>query len=697
MSGKKEDEMIPLRSPSLNEDDLVVETITDKDFCMNDSPWEKIFHAHTKAPMRALREHLLNILQTRRIPPRRYAWYVHRWRKCLFDSISDTYFLMTEIFVPTGVTADLMAPFLKKEESGISEIGRKDVTYLDLMRMKWGRSGNTHLIREKLNGVHVELYIAGKYRAWVMLGFFFEIKDSPTELLEWTSDGMYGLYPYGVPDHKVGNILVTDHRWHAPSMSVVQHAEEGVMLLQGTTEVRMKRIPTIEADYCGEIWECGLDDVGLFKIRPRYGKYPSQPEVLNCYPTLDDLDVPHASFVVNYTLTGPFSGRFRFDDQLFTIDSGYRMNQGVPKHIEAGIPVTDVQDILLVERVYHYIRDGKHNSGPAIEERPAKSGAKAIIFNEMGESFLIKDEDKPLDYVGGTITYGESSQDCLIREIWEETGSKVLPEDMVFLGVSTGRDTDTNWHTFLYLIPSMKLNMKKFTVERDSAEWPQIVQPWVSRIKKFIVDSIGNCYREFFLAHSVVHVDQPTVRQQQVIKTVIRDVIGTKSFFTGADLMHAIHSCSHVQEIDFSVLRMVLCGDIRVTPFINVMCDHDKQDTTCECAYVIYCLNERNVLRAKTLHDALFNWITHISSHFCLSNGVVKKLDSPSSNITVARWVKPNPTYAKMTKDNRKGVCCLCGYVRTGHWFLYADNAGTLCPRCYVKTTLKKEVKKKPG
>lgn len=699
---EKVGDIIPLRRSQLQKEDLEISDVTDEFFLSNSSEWEEIFSAHTGSNMRALREHLLNILDNRVVPDNRRRWYVHRWRRCLFDSISPKFFLMTEIYVPTGVSQEKMNPFLKEESVGYIDIGRHDVSYLDLSQMTWGLMGNSHLIREKLNGVHVEKVTElNGQESWHMLGMIMPVEDSPTELLEWTAQGMFGLYPYGVPRHYVNGVEIKDHKWQTPTPLLLTTYEEGVMILQGNKEVRLKRVPTIETLFFGDVWETGMDSIGIFRVRPRYGREPSSSEYLNYLPTMNDLELPHMSFTVNYTVTGPYTGKTIVDDLVYTIDSGYRMHSGKLKHVDHGIPVTEVQDVLHVERIYYYTRDGFLNSGPVISEKRSKAGVKAVVFDENNVMYLIKDEGKPYDYVGGTVAFGESTVDCLIREIWEETGSKVTKEDLVYVGISTGHDKDGDWHTYMYLLPSLKVNMTKFQRMKDVFNAAEPCQLWVLRLMLYVGNTIGNACIEYYLSHTRVALSNPTTKQMKMVEGVISSVMTGKLYFTGPDLMHAIYKCAQVETVDFSVLKVILSTDFRVIPYINVMCDHSTEQA-CECTYVLSFEGERRTLRADHLVGDVVSWILYVSNNYGLVNGVPHKLKTPNIGTTVAQWaVRDSNVVYHMTDQPSRGVCGVCFYTQTNaYWFVKTRRKGTLCPKCYVRLsqTLDPEViKVEPG
>jgi 8-oxo-dGTP diphosphatase len=66
-------------------------------------------------------------------------------------------------------------------------------------------------------------------------------------------------------------------------------------------------------------------------------------------------------------------------------------------------------------------------------------GATAIVINEQGEVLLHRRSDNGVwSLPGGAIDPGEEPADAVVREVWEETGVRVIPERIV--GVYSGPD-----------------------------------------------------------------------------------------------------------------------------------------------------------------------------------------------------------------------------------------------------------------
>jgi molecular chaperone GrpE (heat shock protein) len=71
-------------------------------------------------------------------------------------------------------------------------------------------------------------------------------------------------------------------------------------------------------------------------------------------------------------------------------------------------------------------------------EKKIRVTVGAFIFNDKGELFLVKSPKWQNKYVspGGGIEYGEEMEECLVREVKEETNMRI--DDIEFLGASEG-------------------------------------------------------------------------------------------------------------------------------------------------------------------------------------------------------------------------------------------------------------------
>src|SRR3954465_13858185 len=66
-------------------------------------------------------------------------------------------------------------------------------------------------------------------------------------------------------------------------------------------------------------------------------------------------------------------------------------------------------------------------------------GVTGVVINEAGEILLhLRSDNGQWSLPGGALEPGEEPADAVVREIWEETGVKVVPERIV--NVSSGAD-----------------------------------------------------------------------------------------------------------------------------------------------------------------------------------------------------------------------------------------------------------------
>ncbi|MDP3918123.1 MAG: NUDIX domain-containing protein, partial [Candidatus Woesebacteria bacterium] len=79
----------------------------------------------------------------------------------------------------------------------------------------------------------------------------------------------------------------------------------------------------------------------------------------------------------------------------------------------------------------------KYIRGMVGHKRILMNFAVATIFNAKGELLLQKRGDKKKwGLVGGTLELGETLEECVKREVFEETGLKIIPTSII--GIYTG-------------------------------------------------------------------------------------------------------------------------------------------------------------------------------------------------------------------------------------------------------------------
>ena len=110
-----------------------------------------------------------------------------------------------------------------------------------------------------------------------------------------------------------------------------------------------------------------------------------------------------------------------------------------------------------------------------IKSKKARQFSSIVIYFDNGKVLLLKRKDKvpyggKWGFPGGGAEKGESPKEAAIRETGEETGIKVLPDDLVFLEkVSSpdGRDV----HVFACNNFEGNVDAKKVYKEHDGYEW----------------------------------------------------------------------------------------------------------------------------------------------------------------------------------------------------------------------------------
>ena len=66
-------------------------------------------------------------------------------------------------------------------------------------------------------------------------------------------------------------------------------------------------------------------------------------------------------------------------------------------------------------------------------------GAGVLIYNEKGEVLLQKrSDDGAWGNPGGSVEFGETVEEAAVREVYEETGLKIKPEDLKLFKIYSG-------------------------------------------------------------------------------------------------------------------------------------------------------------------------------------------------------------------------------------------------------------------
>jgi len=648
-----EGESYHLLKDKLTEEDFKVVTQTEEEFLRKTSEWEKIFSADTGANMAELRQILCMAGQARKFSQKKMEWLYHRWQRCLFDAIGPQFFLLTEVFVPVPLSPEKMEKWLKPEVEYRDSRGCKDIMYVDLLTMTWGETGNTRLMREKLNGVHVErVKMHNKYLI-SMLGLAMEVDQFESETLEWTERGLFSLYPYGLPNYVVSGIPVVDHVWVGPNATDLALYEEGVILLYQGEERRMKRDPSVDIDIDGYVWEVcrvsrdpdNVEDVveELSQIRPRFGKSPADPDLLDCYPDMSVLRIPPHSTLVSYTHTGPFLGKCRMERNSITIDSGFRVRGDRLCHVDHGIwDVSNVTDVLNRGVISYYIKEGQRYSGPTVAREPSYSGCKAIVFDE-DRVYCVQDEGKPLDFVGGSVVYGETPMECVVREIFEETGNKVLEAYFLYLGNSSIVDDGVLWNSYVYLVPFTAFQDKTKFISLKGSKIEK--QPWVSRILTYSQQICGTEFHYYYKDRKMVYQQKDNKIVIQALRSVMIQEMCQSPIHTGQDLRRRLDRLSH-HEVDVFAKLSILSRMIRVTPRLDVLCSHSDE---CMCVLQVNFEQRMWGIRLNCQAYDIISWLETIMAEYVQLDGTLVSLE-------VAEMIKKKISLPKFTPAPHRGA-----------------------------------------
>jgi len=624
-----EGESYHLLKDKLTVEDFKVVKQSEEEFVQSVSEWEKIFSADTGADMKKLKQILCAAGKKRKFSQVKMEWLYHRWQRCLFDAIGPQFFLLTEVFVPSLVSPKKMEKWLKPEVEYRDARGCKDIAYVELLSMTWGETGNTRLMREKLNGVHVErVKMHNKYLI-SMLGLAMEVDQFESETLEWTEKGLHSLYPYGLPNYVVSGIPVTDHLWVGPNAADLALYEEGVILMFSGEERRMKRDPSVDIDIDGYVWEVcrvsrdteDIEDLAdeVAQIRPRYGKSPVEAALLDCFAEMTDLKIPPHSTLVSYTHTGPFLGKCLMERNSITIDSGYRIRGDRLCHVDHGIwDISNVTEVLNRGAISYYIKEGQRYCGPSVAKEPSYSGCKAIVFDEE-RVYVIQDEEKPLDFVGGSVVFGETPIECVRREIFEETGNKVLEAYFLYLGISSIVDDGVLWNSYVYLVP--------FSCFQDQTKFVSLKgtklekQPWVSRILTYAQQICGTEFPYYYEDRKMFDQGKRNKTVVQALRSVIIQAVCYAPVHSGQDLRRRLDRLS---EHDAFAKIAILSRMIRVTPRLDVLCSHNDE---CMCVLQVNFEQRMWGIRQNSLAYDVISWIETVMGEYVQVDGTLVTLE----------------------------------------------------------------------
>jgi len=500
-------------------------------------PWEQEFLIDPFLARRALFE----------------AWFEHSadpgvwtamkglWKKQRFEAVvTDMVVLHT---IPVRVHHTLSHRAEQDPYSKTSDVGRTSLPRVFLPR-NWGpHMGDLHAVRGKLNGVMFTKVQEGK-KFFLRGSFDIEVPaDFVVEKAEMFGSKFYILWPYACASFKFSSseevFFFEDHPWQHPSDFEDHASYDGLMVLTYEGEFRAKRIPTVEVEYQGVVWETAfLKTEGESRrefLRPRPGKIPSStPFRVLSQVTMQEIqltfpqqalysikEVTQGATLVNYSSTR---------DGAFIIDHGCRMDEDgkIPRTHEflkfqriEGLEVYDLlpsQGFAVVRseqsRLDGIVRSPSEDLGNA-RVMSSYIGSKGLLIYEHKQKVgLIRDNGKPLDMLGGGRRMSENPADTFVREAREELNKQFSPEDLVYLGPSEEVDKNVTALSYVFLV--------NCTEELKGIEWFDFkelrsvqgflgsqgnVQPWLSRLLMFVEARIGTWGKIFEIARRQIEVE----------------------------------------------------------------------------------------------------------------------------------------------------------------------------------------------
>lgn len=531
-----------LRDEAVNR--LVPREVDFEKFVLEVSPWERIYNNVFGVNTNTLRRILLGTMTARKFSQGQKQWYCHRWAEGLFDTVTESWFVMVDVIIPTLKQQQLFSEkyptFLRVESSDGGEYdgGRHDMTFLELKEYRFGLWENIVAMREKLNGSKfVKISPKNPNGKFVLRGFVdIEVPyNCPIVLCEYTEQGMMTLFPFLVPDHKLHGLSFNCHPFETLRQERLEQYKEGVILLirngKGFKEIRLKRQPTSEIDaeiavaqgvFYGKekgIWEVVWDsEKKKYRgIRPRPEKYVS-PVGCRDLPWMGLLIIPEVDFEVQCQVQGRYAGHHVRGSKLI-LDSGYRQGSAGGystsriQHASEGLDVGAHWSYNITQREGIWKYDTEVTTLMAPKKVNATflprvtTGAK--LFPLTGEGLmLIQDGEKPWDAVGGKIQPGESLLECVIRETKEETGYVLNPEKIVYLGVSSAYEKPkhgqySEFHTGIFLIDSVdcvgmfgsrpegREHAPPWQELRKQAALPLLSVEWLKRLVDYVYKTAG--------------------------------------------------------------------------------------------------------------------------------------------------------------------------------------------------------------
>jgi len=409
-------------------------------------------------------------------------WYRHIYVQQMFTSIGKKLVLHEVVLPNFFYTEDRWRD--EEDLVNLDDVGRQDLTYRELMELRWGPGGNAYAVREKLNGIRFTLRETAFGVVYCGAGLMVYLpKVVPTMQLEFSPQGVMMIGRYGFPDMMVANVLFGGHRWRSPDDFKITPQMEGIMLLTSKGEWRLKRHITAEIDVDGEPYCSVILQDRTVPLFPRYGrKTTTFLDLYRALPTLGVLEIPVTRYPVRTVESGAFFGSIIIEPTGVRIDSGYRMGTD---HVLHHITVKEVMPpgVVKIGDVYNKQMGTQISVSPyKSDELFSVSGAKVVVVGEDDALLLFKDNEKPWDFLGGRIEPRETSIQAILREIKEETGIQLMASKLMFLGITSEVSEGVNYYTYLYAVRKECLPGVVFLARIGKDE-----QPWVDRITSYVL------------------------------------------------------------------------------------------------------------------------------------------------------------------------------------------------------------------
>jgi len=516
------------------EDDLSLKLFNYAGFDLTSAPpaeWEVKYFQQYGVRHQTLRAILQGTMRAMRYEERRVLWTNYRYYYGFFDSVGETFFVIVDVKIPT--LTKLPPPYIVQKDGWDVQVPFRcslvqqhevapanarysnchDLTYLQLQTMRWEDVS----MREKLNGTPMfsVKYAGKKY----LMGFGMAIqipKTCPIKMIEWTPEGVFVLFPYALPTCNLSGIDFVCHNWITVDAVAAQTYSHGVVFCVEGREYRSRVRPSLEVDvgtFPSEgrsgVWEVASGPVFL---RPRPGrvpiKYERAKEQLTFAVPMCGLELPVSVNRIVMRVAGPYEGSYgKCGDQEW-YDSGIRVVDG--QYVVAS-RMSMKEEVMLCNDVYNITFPEGIVISPVCAPVHVNvvSGAKVLLYDHDGGTYLIKDGDKSLDMIGGKIEVGESSFDALAREIQEETGLTGLQPR--FVGVSPDiSDKRVHFYSYVYIAPVLdhvRLPDCLFRFQGYNYNYDKCM-PWLPRL-------IGILPQNVLLSSYYLRLDIPVFRPRR--------------------------------------------------------------------------------------------------------------------------------------------------------------------------------------